>query len=410
MSISTVKTKLPLTTWARILGIHPLHFEQVSFTPGNRSAAVCDGGLLQYDWQAADQVSRTQIAQAISDAEAMIERALGYRLLPTWEVDEWQMVGRPFRRENVNYNGRSIPFFRSSSPVRWKNFISGGIEAKTLIEAGAAITWSDADGDGQDDTATVTVTVASGTSACEIEAFYPGHSGSYAYQIRPITVSVSGTTATITFKRELAVLESILESLSPASAEWTDDADFLDEVDVYRHYNDPQTQATLLWEPSSSCGQCDSAGCTACAYATQTACLILRSTPRQGMIAWTPATWDADDETFTVAQLAQGRSPDMMRVYYYAGLRDRDLTCPTVEMDSAWARVVTYLSLSLIDRPACQCTSDVWDYWREELDMGKTEAAVRLSRNPFGRTRGARYAWDRVNDPEQAVVRFGAIV
>ena len=410
MAISSVRTKLPLATWAKILGIHPLHFEQVAYTPERRSAAVCDAGLLQYDWQAADQVSRYQISQAISDAEAMIERALGYRLLPSWEVDEWQPAGRPFQRELVAYNGRAVPFFRSASAVRWKDFVSGGIEALTLIDDAAAIAWSDADGDGEDDTATVTVTVTAGTSACEIEAFYPGHSGAQEWRIRPITVSVSGTTATITFKRELVVLESILESLNAVAADWLDDADFLSTVDVYRHYNDPSTQASLLWEPSGLCGVCDSTGCEACAYATQTACLFLRSTPRQAIVAWTPATWDATTETFTVAQMAQGRNPDLIRFYYYAGLRDRAKTCPTVEMDDNWARAVAYLSLSLIDRPACQCSSDVWDYWRDITDIGKSSEAIRISDNPFGMMRGARYAWDRVNDPNQAAVRFGAVV
>lgn len=410
VAISSVRTKLPLATWAKILGIHPLHFEQVAFTPGNRSPAVCDAGLLQYDWQQADQVSRSQIAQAIADAEFMIESVLGYRLAPSWEIDEWQMSAQPYQRELVNYNGRAIPIFRSGTPTRWKDFISGGVEARSLIEADAPIVWSDADGDGDDDTGTITTTVTAGTSACELELYYPGHSGDPGYQIRPVTASVSGTTATITFKRELAVLESILEAFTPSAAEWTDDADFLAEVDVYRHYNDPSTQVTLMWEPSGICGACDGVGCEACAYAVQTGCLFLRSTPRTSFVAWTPATWDADAESFTAASLAQGRGPDLLRLYYYAGHRDRALSCPTTTMSDEWARVVTYLSLALIDRPACQCTSDVWDYWRDIEDLGKSNAAIKEALNPFGVMRGARYAWQRVKQPDAAALRYGAVV
>lgn len=409
MAIASVPTKLSLDRWASILGIHPLHFNQVTYTPTDRSPAACDGGFLQYDWQAADQVSREQIARAIFRAEQALEHALGYRLAPAWEIEEWVQGPRPYQRELVN-NGRAIPIFRGAVEARWKEVITGGVETRTLIEASSPIVWSDTDGDGLDDTGTVTTVVGSGQAPCEIEIYYPGHQGDPRYQIRSSLVTVSGTTATITFRRWHAVVEEVLEALTPEPASLSNADDFLEEVDIYRHWNDPSTQATLMWEPSG-CALCGSglSGCSSCSYSVQTACLFLRSTPRVGMLAYSPGEWDPDTETFDFVDLAMGRGPDLIRLYYYAGKLGDPWGCDN-EMSEEMAQIVTHLSLTFLDRPACQCTSDVWDYWREIPDLGRSNEAVKQLSNPFGTMRGALDAWNRVNDGSNAVARSTTLV
>jgi len=37
MGFASTPTKLPLATFARILGIHPLHFQQIAYVPAKRS-------------------------------------------------------------------------------------------------------------------------------------------------------------------------------------------------------------------------------------------------------------------------------------------------------------------------------------------------------------------------------------
>lgn len=415
MSIAETVTKLPLATWAKILGIHPLHFEGVAFTPNSRQS-LCDAALPQFPWQEADRTSREDIARAIAQAEEILERQLGWRLMPSWESDEWHSNGRPWRPEMWQWTGGDIRGYPTVAKASWGKLISGGIQGKTLIQAGSAIVWSDADADDYKETGTITVPVAAGVDACEVEVYYPGHLGEDAYQIRPIQVSIALGVATIRVRRELCILETILNSLDWAAADGTDDTDFLTTVDVYRRYNDPSTQATLMWEPVG-CSLCGATGCAACSYSTQTGCLHLRSDPMNAMVAWTPGTWNASTNSFDSAALGASRAPDLVRLYYYAGHRGKS-GCAR-EMDLIWAQAVTYLSLTLLDRPLCDCTDNVFSYWRDDLGLlsggdGNSiygDSVRRLAASsPFGTRRGAYWAWQRVNDPDISSVMTGMLL
>lgn len=418
MAIASVPTKLPLATFARILGIHPLHFEGVAYTPTDRTANICQSAMPQYSWQANDRISREEIGLAIANAEEMIEQQLRFRLLPSWESDEWKQAARPSPSNFHGYSAVDIRGHASTVEASWGHIISGGIEAKTLLAAGQPINWSDEDGDGLEELGTVVVAgVSSAVAACEAEIYYPGHDGDAEWQIRPATAALVGTTLTITFKRELCIVEDILESLNdPDPADYSDDTDFLDEVDVYRHYNNPATQATLMWEPSG-CYNCQMSGCSLCAYSVQTGCLHLRSTPKQAVLGWSPGEYDANTNAFTPGALVMGRSPDLVRLYYYAGLTPKR-GCINV-MEPVWARAVAYLACALLDRPLCDCTTNVWERWREDLavlsggdqtvtfSFGTREAAAAC---PFGTTRGALYAWQRVTEPDVAKVNTAVLV
>jgi hypothetical protein len=409
MGIATTVTKLSLADFARVLGINPRHFHQIEYTPPSRSAVTCDGGLFQYDWQSADRVSREQVAEAILDAEAMIEPYLQYRLAPSWETEEWQLAPRPYQRELVTLTPYATTRLRSSVEARWKNIISGGSEARTLLEAGVAITWISTHPDAGAETGMVEVEVADYVDPCEVELYYPGHDGEAAYQIRPVNVAIVAGLATITFARYLVVHPELLESYDPQPAQWDADDDFLGTVDVYRHWNDPSRQALLMWEPGSYCGCTTAGSCSACSYAVQEACLFLRSTPREGMFAWAPGEWDPEVGVFRAGDLAMGRGPDVLRLFYYAG-HVAPAGCPST-MDRHWQNAVARLAVTLLDRPACECTSSIWDHWQQQGgDLGKGDAAVRYLSNPFGTSRGALYAWSRVVDPGVGVARSAALV
>lgn len=400
MARASTRTKLPIATWGRILGVNPLHLSQVFFG----EQVHCDNAMPQYTWQEADRISREEIAIAILEAEDIIENWLGYRLLPSWEVDEWRPGIRPARPELVNVGMVDIRGYNQLVDARWGWFISGGIEAKTLIQAGRPIAYSDGDGDGYDETATVTAAVAAGTDPCEVEVYFPGKDGADIWQIRPASVSVAGLVATITFRRELAVDPDLNEAIVISAVDGSVDANFLTEVDVYRRYNDPSTQASLLWENTPNCGQCGGSGCAACDFTTQTACLNVRGDPRLGMVSYAPATWNAVTESFDADGASVFRTPDVVRLYYRAGYRDMRKDCPTVQMDDRLARMVAYLAAAMLDRPPCDCSSSTWGYWNEDLgsDLKFVAQTAKLN-NPLGTRRGQVYVWDRLHDPGPAV-------
>src|SRR3989304_4907179 len=115
--------------------IHPLHFAGVQLTgsggtPDVQNELGCSQPWSQYSWQNTDAVSRASPAEPIAEAEAEIERYLGYRLLPTWEVDEWRPVDRPYRAELVGINHRNLRGFAQGVDLRWGMYVTGGEGAR----------------------------------------------------------------------------------------------------------------------------------------------------------------------------------------------------------------------------------------------------------------------------------------
>lgn len=345
--------------------MHPAHFNQVAFP----NQQVCGDVVFQHGWQVADRTAREDVAQAIAEAESMIEDFLGYPLLPEWFNHATHLTERPNRPELYTV-ALDVRLHRQSVKLNHGMVISGGVRAQSLEDAASAITWSDVDGDGVKETGTVSW-VSATTDPEEIRLYYPNKDGDDRWEIRPINVSIAGGTITVTFSRWLCVLESLQETLAdvPAAVNGTVDANFLSEVDAYRVYNDPQTQATFLWEPTGQCGDCGS--CAECQYTAQTGCLIPRD-PTLGIMAFSPATWDADTEQFNANAYALGRIPDLVRFYYRAGFQDWGLATPNRTMNFVLARAVTRLATSLLDRPVCGCNSTWFDRWQQDLAVQQT--------------------------------------
>jgi hypothetical protein len=356
---ASIPTKLSLYDFAKILGINPLHFGQVA-VPSRRATSMCDATYFQYPWQDGDRVGRDEIAQAIAEAEELMERALGFRLAPAWEVDEWRATEQPFQHELTRIGLRDIRGFKQLVKANWGWFISGGVRASSLVAAGQVITYSDEDMDGYDETATVTATVDLGTEPCELGAFYPSKDGAPEWEIRPVRVTVVGAVGTFVFRREQAVLPELMEALEPEACDGLTDANFLETVDIYRTYTDPSTQATLVWEPTGGCG-CGTGTCPSCTYTVQSACLHLRGNPKSSLAVYTPADWNVDTLQFDASPLSMPRQPDIVRLYYQSGLRDKSKPCSR-DMDEQWKRTVAHFAASLLDRPPCDCAATQWEH------------------------------------------------
>jgi len=396
-------TKLSIDRWAELIGIHPLHFNQTIIP--TMPPTVCSAVWVQHPWQDVDRIGREDLALAIRLAEDDIERELKSRLLPSWEIDEWRPTERIFRPELFNLSSTDIRGFHQIATARWMNFITGGIQAKTLVEANSPIVYSDANADGYDETATVTATVDF-VDSCEVYIYYPGKAGDDAWEIRPTTVDIDVVTsiATIVFRRELVVLEDLMEAFDVNAVDGTNDSNFLTTVDVYRKYNDPQRQVQFLWEARAGCLNCNGTGCAECAYNTQEGCLVVRGDPRLSMVSYHPATWNADTLEFDSDCWSVQREPDILRLWYYAGIRDKSLSCNTRRMSPNWERAVAFYAASLLDRPLCECNNvSAWvKHWRRDLAIGgegseeRTSVDEDLLGNPFGTRRGAVFAWQQV--------------
>lgn len=403
-------TKLPLSRWAAIMGVNPLHAAGVYV----RSPTVCATPFLQYAHQSADRIGREDLAQAISQAEGDIERELGYRIYPSWEIDEWRPSLRPFRPELFNLSVTDVRGFHSVVDANWGYFISGGIRSKEVVQAGAAVAYSDADGDGYDETAIVTVAGITFVDHCEVSVYFPVGgpvvtAGLDEWEIRPVQASISAGTLTIRLRREQLVLPQLQVDLVPppddSHLRGVDGAvatNFLTAVDVYRVYNDPQRQVQFLWEPRG-CSNCAGSGCATCSYDIQEGCLVLRGDPRHSIVSYHPAVWNATTFEFDEESWSVGRQPDLIRLWYYAGWRDKAVTCATRQMDRMYERMVAYYAASLLDRPVCGCdnVTAYVDRWQRNLAV-PGEEGMRISAedlaNPFGTRAGALFAWKRLDN------------
>lgn len=413
-------TKLPLDRWADILGIMPLHFSGV-ISNTSPLGSSCGRVWFQYPWQAADAVSREDVAEAIMMAEEAIERQTGYRLLPSWETDERVIPSQPGVLDLINTGFINPRGFRPSTSLRWGHFISGGVKAQTVLQAGASVWYSDQDGDGYEESAVVQISTTGVTDEEEVAIYFPasatGLAGDERWRVLPlraISIDAAHSLVTVTMWKHQLVRPELWGQFNPDSIDGDDQDQFLPSVDVYRTYNDPQTQVDLLWQPQPTLCSCGSTGCPMCVLTTQTGCLVPVD-PRKGRVSYDAATWDATDEEFDPQDLSVARSPDQLRTWYRAGLRDMRRTWPDYQMDPEMERAVVYLSLTYLDRPMCGCHNleAAWRRWTEDLSVRYSDQTIsksyqttrRMLDNPFGRSRGAVYAWEVVNREERTLGR-----
>lgn len=390
MATSKVKTLLPLDRFAELVGINPLHFNQILLP--DVPALTCGQPMFQYSWQHSDAMSREEVALAIAEAENRIARFLGFKLLPTWETDD-----RIIMKNTKPY---TTPWGQPPAyQTQWGYVITGGIETKTLI-SNMPIAYSDQDGDGYNETATITC-VTTVTQPEEIAIYYPGEAGDDDWEIRPIKVSIAAGTATITCKRHQLVGKNKLEAyIGTDEVDGTNNANFLTTVDVYRHYNDPQQQIQFIWENGCDCGSGD---CHAATYTIQNGAIFVRDY-RRGLVAGVPASWNTTSQEFDTAVFNACRSPDKARLWYRAGLRSQG---SYLRMAPEWERIVANFAMALMDRPICACSSleHVTRQAQEDLALkpgaGGGDSFLIAPRdldNPFGTMRGAIDAWHMVKN------------
>lgn len=396
MARSTIKTWLSLDEFAQIIGLDPLGFNQLSSTTLRRNN-VCGDVFFQQDWQHSDRVGRDTIAIAIQQAEQEISREAGFNLMPDWTVDERIGYPQPSTPELFGAWGINVRGQMKSVEALRGHVIYGGIKAKSLIEEGVAVVRSDIDVDGFQETCTVIVATTI-TDLNEIHAYYPAKSGDDGWEIRPITVSVSGGFATITFKIWQIAAANQMDALNAEPLDADNAASFETTIDVYRVYNDESTQVQFLWENDPSC--CGT--CAACTLGTQAGCFVLRD-PRMGFIVPSPATWDSSTSSFVSANWSACREPDQIRLWYRSGWRDQSLVRPYAELSPYWKYAVAYFAASKFDRPVCGCSnvSQFIDRWRRDAAFSSQEeggftVTAEIASNRLGTSAGALYAWRRI--------------
>lgn len=392
------RTWLSLDEWANIMGINPIHFNGL-YHP-NLSNTVCGEVFFEHAWQHSDRVGRQDILWAIKEAEDDIAREVGYNLMPDWTVAERMAYPRAAQPEVYGFSGYNPRFMMKSVELPRAYIVSGGVRTKSLIDDGVAITRSDLDSDGFQETATVTVSTTV-TDPSEIHLYYPAKNGDDCWEIRPISVSISGGVATIVFKIWQVAAANKKDVIDPEPLDATDPDSFESTADVYRVYNDPSTQLQFLWESDPSGWSCGT--CAACQLETQAGCFHMRD-HRLGFIVPSPGSWNSSDQAFDAAEWSVCRDPDQVRVWYYSGFVDQSVPRPYAELSNYWKPVVAYYAASKLDRPVCGCSNVTTFIERWKMDaMFNSDKNLSINITPeqlsnrMGTTLGALYAYKRIH-------------
>lgn len=220
-----------LGAWQRRMGVNLWHFNQID-GPGV-DAPVSTPGQFVYV-----QPEREQIAEALIAALGMGISHLGFYPRPV------------FLREPVTMR---LASHWKIFQTRYKYVDALGKRGVSVIEADAPVVYSDSDGDTIDDLATITVTLPTGvTDPAEVQVFFTAADSQYPaaderWQIEPVRVTITGTTATITGHRALFANPALwrraydapnYQAASKNTGTTTNVNDFVTEVDVYRVYLD----------------------------------------------------------------------------------------------------------------------------------------------------------------------------
>ena len=395
MARSNIKTWLSLDDFARIIGLNPLTFNQLTPIQQNN---VCGDIFFQSDWQHSDRVGRDTIAQAIYDAEQEMAREAGFNLMPDWVTEERLPYPRPGVPElygtgvNVRFQLKSVELERGHARY-------GGVQMKSQIQAGAAVIRTDKDTDTYAETCTVTV-ATSVTDKNEIRVYYPSKDGSDGWEIRPINVRFSGGNAIITFKSWQIVAANQLDSLDPEPLDYASAASYETTVDVYRVYNDPSTQVQFLWESEPQFCNCGGT-CTACQLGTQAGCFHIRD-QRIGFVVPSPATYA--EGAWTTQEWSVCREPDQVRFWYVSGWMNPADERPYAELSNYWKTAIAYFAASKFERPVCGCSNvnQFIEKWRRDAAFSSQEeggftVTAEIAANRLGTSMGALYAWRKIN-------------
>ena len=410
MSRAIPFTLLSLSEYARFLQLNPLHFA------GGVSALVpanaCSDVWKQWSWQdESGKISREQVAQLIQDAERTLTEYLGYWPAPVWIEDERKPYTRPFD-PTITGSGFNIRGRHKGLQLNYGKVLYGGRrETELLDDDPVAYVLRDFDGDGFTETAVFTLTVASTLDVCEVKMYFkeyvladavncrtdPSSTGAdFAWEIRPIRATLSGTTLTIYVPSWELFSPQLQEGFATADIDADAVASYVDEALVYREYNDPTIPVQFLWGSDIYCD--DTAG--DCAWITQNGCMRLDS-PRLGLATLSPATYNATTELYDAAVWSQGYEPDGVRLWYRAGATEATSSC--LVLNRFWADTIAMLATARLNFPICSCSdmaqivSQKWTTDLAEMTENSTfQTSSAVLQCPFGTRAGEVEAWRRV--------------
>ncbi len=397
---------LTLAEWAQFMGLDPWRMAGYCNSPRpadlSQGGNCCDGIWTEFGYQR-NQLSRTDVSQAIMVAEELFAASIGYWPAPKAVVNEARNY--PWGENALSYAGmlnRKGGF--KSVRLRYAHALKLGVEVYELVDT-VSITPSFVMGyeagqqeDPVPDHFTFDVLLPDGMTPDEIRVYHTAanrlNEPRDEWEIRPLSISMSGQTATVQGDAWLFGQPKLLIDANAPCLSATDiEGSFVAQVEVWRCHFDETQHGNFVWED---------AGCAAppCSETRQSFCASIRVEPCS-YVAPRPATYDSELQAFKWVTTCPPAPPRRLEVNYKSGI-----LLSNYRMERRHGRVIAVLAASLLDCSicACGCTKerlDKYSHYEQALkDEGiggvKTFERIknpRQSENPFGERYGQLQAW-----------------
>lgn len=408
---------LPIEAWRNIMGYHPYHFFQLA----NSDIPLdgCNDLVWSYPWMSADAASRQDVRGAIESAEHILTRYLHYSPAPRYvsKALAWPTPSMPWGAD-----GRWLDMQLDEGEIR-----AIGTEQLTLLGT-PALTYSDPDGDGLLDMWTITLATTI-TDVAQIAVYYAAADRLNSagagddWRILPVTITISGGTATIRGRSWQVVKPILYEGFTSSQLDPDPVAmasTFVTTLDVYQRTTETAgntvetSQGVITWETRPSHGWwCCCTGCSSNAYSgsvydpaavAQAVARVGIRDARLGLITPAEASYDATSGIWSALDWSVCSRPDRVTVRYLAGY---PLAADGI-MAEPYRTVVARLAAAELGRTMCGCDYANRELYRWQFDISQTARGDELFgisqenlNNPIGTRRGHVQAWKFIMDQQQ---------
>jgi hypothetical protein len=377
------------------MGFNPWWFNQVGVGFPDAGDPQCDHVMMQKPYHG-KFLCRDDVGLRIAMAEEMIREALNYAPAPQYIVNEVHVYPRPYQR--YSYGAGGTPRYQwKALQLSWGKVQGGGLFARSSINAAGAVVMSDNDGDGVNDRFTVTVATTV-TDPDEVAIYFAsadrnGVDLDETWRIRPVKVSISGGNAIITGHPSMLVKPDLNSVVNPVVLDVTVAANFVTALEVWRVYRDTTTtttdpaQGTAMWEdPDCATPPCNVEWLPICLGA------------RNAEVGMVSVDYSLDGANCPPSSA----EPDRVSVNYLAGE-------PLVngQMSRVMADAVAHLATGILPVGPCGCerSDRIVNWWRSLPSQGEENqrpiTLKELDESPFGVSRGAIWAWNRIQHLRQ---------
>lgn len=410
MARASTRTLMPLDTYARLMGINPVHFNgggpiqlatSVLFPMENASNNIWP----QYAYQNHDQVCREELGSEIARAEDEIRKWLKYSPAPDWFEDQVYDLTLHYLPE-AGQNYIDSAGYDVGIPLRYGKFIETGRKKSTLLGS-VAVAYSDPDTDGFKELATVTIPATTNVDLYTYKVYFSGTLGDDTWEIRPALTKLKvGANIVMTFRSWLFVDPDLWEQFptdesNGKSIDMTVTANFVANVDVYQVENDPTQPGCVFFSPAAGGG-----------YATQNGYLYQKEgTPN--VVVPVAADYNAVTGLWEVADYPT--DAQYIRLWYYAGARMTNLNKSYDYLSDSMALAISQLTTARLERPFYANTNatSLAEDLRQDLAMppqGRFRMMpADLLTNPFGSKEGEWRAWRYVRNFAERVMGCAVI-